>query len=162
MHTFRLMGPLLAALLFCTAIAGCASDTESAATGQHFGTPVDLNAPMSTVDMIQQLDALDGQTIVVEGRITQVCQNKGCWLALDNGTASPLRIDVARTEQDAYVFTVPTETHGWAVVQGVLGRMENEAAHGPARETDSPASNSLPVPDYHIVASGVYVFDMDT
>ena len=49
-----------------------------------------------------------------KGRITEVCQNKGCWLVLEDNGA------FARVFMSGHSFSVPKEAHSDAVVYGKL------------------------------------------
>ena len=87
-----------------------------------------------------------GERVSVEGTIHAVCQMKGCWLTLRSLNGEDLRVDVARTEEGAYAFTVPKDLSGRrAVVRGVLSEEEiSEAeAHHMAAEGGGPAALAL-------------------
>jgi len=84
-----------------------------------FGMDVPTNDAVPVKTLADQPAAHDGQTITVRGRITQVCQKKGCWLALDAGDARPVRVMVPRTDS-GYAFTVPIDAEGEATVQGTV------------------------------------------
>ena len=71
------------------------------------------DAALSTDALIADAEALDGQTVVVEGEVTKVCQMAGCWLTLVGADGQPVRINVPRDDADDYLFTFP---------QGVEGR----------------------------------------
>jgi hypothetical protein len=95
--------------------------------------------------------------VTVRGRISTVCQKKGCWLALDTGTAMPIRVLVPRTD-DGYEFTVPTTLAGQATVRGTLQTVdldtatqkhltEDGAAPARTREVQIAATGIRVVPD---------------
>ncbi len=75
-------------------------------------TPASLTADPS---------AYDGTVVRVEGTIAQVCRNKGCWLTLDNPTATPVRVEVPRDAEGGYAFTFPTDLPiSEAVIEGTV------------------------------------------
>ena len=86
---------------------------------QTFGEEVPTDEAVPVKTLADNPAAHDGRTVTLSGRITQVCQKKGCWLALDAGDARPVRVLVPRTDE-GYGFTVPTDASGEAVVTGTL------------------------------------------
>ena len=116
-----------------------------------------------------------GQTITVEGRITEVCQKKGCWLALDATPGRPVPIaswspSRARTQKKGcwlaldgdYTFTVPTDVSGArAVVQGQLKAATlspGTQRHLAEDAGESPTGEELaPQQELQIIASGVRI-----
>jgi hypothetical protein len=62
-----------------------------------------------------------GRAVKVEGTVVEVCQMKGCWVTLDAGDGTLVRVGVARTDAGDYAFTLPTDLSGRrVVVEGVL------------------------------------------
>ena len=107
---------------------GCQSESSSPdAPVQTYGASVDTASARAAAEVAAKPAALDGATVTVSGRISTVCQKKGCWLALDTGTAMPIRVLVPRTD-DGYEFTVPTTLAGQATVTGTLQTMELDEA----------------------------------
>jgi hypothetical protein len=116
--------------LFCIAVMANACQSESSApdaTVQTYGTSVDTASARAASEVAADPSGLEGATVTVSGRISTVCQKKGCWLALDTGTAMPIRVLVPRTD-DGYEFTVPTTLVGQATVTGTLQTVELDAA----------------------------------
>ena len=59
------------------------------------GKPLTLDAPMPVSQVLAKAESLTGQTVQVKGKVTEVCQMAGCWMALvEPGTTSLLRIKV--------------------------------------------------------------------
>ena len=87
---------------------------------QTFGATVDLSAAISVADLRGAPGRYDSTQVTVRGRISEVCQMKGCWLALDAGEARPVRVLVPRLDDGRYGFTVPTSAHGEAIVTGTV------------------------------------------
>ncbi len=83
-----------------------------------------------------------------------MCQKKGCWLALDTGTATPIRVLVPRTDE-GYEFTVPTTLTGQATVVGTLQTVTLDTATQEhlAEDGDAPADTQ----EMQIVATGIRV-----
>lgn len=51
----------------------------------------------------------DGTVVRVEGTVAEVCRMEGCWLTLENPTATPIRVVVPRDADGRYAFTFPTD-----------------------------------------------------
>jgi hypothetical protein len=85
------------------------------------------------------------------GRITEVCQAKGCWMMLeDDGQA-------ARVMFGDHAFSLPKDASGTAVVHGVLERKELTPAQVEHLAADSAKGIAAEPVEYRIVADGVRV-----
>lgn len=150
----------LAALLVLVAglvLGGCAQNNASpdAASPTTYGAAVDAGAALPVQRIAAAPAQFADQTLVLEGRVSAVCERKGCWLALATEAGrAPLRVEVARTGTGEYAFTVPTTTSGWATVQGrlVADAPPSHAGHGDGAE---PAPADVAPPSYHLIADGV-------
>lgn len=120
-------------LLVLTLLAGCAdADADPVPapeeTAQAEGDLLLIGDFSDDGDVISAADAsaraaeLDGQTVRVEGPVSAICQMAGCWLQLgDEAVAEPIRVNVPRDENGAYVFTFPQDVAGAeALVEGTL------------------------------------------
>jgi hypothetical protein len=59
------------------------------------GKPLTLDRAMPVSQVLAQAPELAGKTVQVKGKVTEVCQMMGCWMALvEPGTQSMLRIKV--------------------------------------------------------------------
>lgn len=118
-------------LLSVVALTACQTADESPTPGdgemapasqdarETYGETVMAERVLPVRTLLDSARALEGQEVVVKGRIAHVCQKKGCWLAMDAGDARPVRVLVPRTEE-GYGFTVPKDASGEAVVSGTL------------------------------------------
>ncbi|WP_223788417.1 DUF4920 domain-containing protein [Marinicella meishanensis] len=99
---------------------------------------------------LQQADVfLEGQHVIT-GRVTQVCQKKGCWMILAEGDA------FARVDFNDHAFLIPKDTLGEAAVYGRLVKKqlsEEQRAHY-AEE----GAGELPADSYELVADAVRIF----
>ncbi|MEP7363525.1 MAG: DUF4920 domain-containing protein [Acidobacteriota bacterium] len=84
------------------------------------GKPLTLDEPMQVSQVLAKANGLTGKTVQVKGKVTEVCQMMGCWMALvEPGTQSMLRIKV---NDGDIVF--PKESVGrMAVAEGELIKM---------------------------------------
>ena len=88
-------------------------DTVIAADAVTVGEPVGADLVLvSADDLATQADALDGQTVAVEGTVREVCQQKGCWLTLDNASGETIRVAVPKDADGEYLYTFPMDTAG--------------------------------------------------
>ena len=146
------------AALFCVAVmaGACQPEPSSApdATVQTYGASVDTASARAASEVAADPSKLEGTTVTVSGRISTVCQKKGCWLALDTGTAKPIRVLVPRTD-DGYEFTVPTTLAGQAMVTGTLQTVELDAATQKHLEQDGAAPAQAQ--EVQIAATGIRV-----
>lgn len=93
-----------------------ADSSAVAAGGNTFGAKIDENGVISMDSLIAMVAA--GQTdisgVKVKGKVNEVCQAKGCWMNLDKGDGSGMRV----TFKD-YAFFVPKDCGGKTAI--VLG-----------------------------------------
>jgi hypothetical protein len=150
------------AAFVCIAVSVGACQSESASapdtTVQTYGASVDTTSARAAGEVAAEPSALDGATVTVRGRISTVCQKKGCWLALETGTAMPIRVLMPRTD-DGYEFTVPTTLAGQATVTGTLKTAELDAATQKHLEADGAAPARAQ--EVQIAATGLRVVPDD-
>jgi hypothetical protein len=135
-----LLLPFVAFLLLAVASVSAATPARPVGdtTGvETFGGKITLD-PESSVGVGAAIDssALHGTTILVRGRIADVCQNKGCWLVVADG-GRQMRV----TFKD-YAFFVPKGSAGREVLlEGVVTASEisEEDARHYASESADPA-----------------------
>lgn len=101
------------ALVAMVAFAAC---SNSGKDSNQFGAKIDESGAISMDSLLAMVKA--GQTdingIKVVGKVNEVCQAKGCWLNLDKGDGTGMRV----TFKD-YGFFVPKDCGGkQAVVMG--------------------------------------------
>ena len=102
------------ALLFALSSALCF------AAEVKLGKPLTLDQSMPVSQVLSNADSLTGKTVQVTGKVTEVCQMMGCWMALvEPGAESMLRIKV---NDGDIVF--PKESVGkMATAEGELVKM---------------------------------------
>lgn len=140
----KLLPLILSLLLFLWA-----SSTLADQHGEKMpeGNPVGLSHAI-------QIAKSDPQKIT--GEITQVCQKKGCFMVLTDGS------DFARVTFKDYGFFVPMDSASKeAVVYGELTSktLSPERANHFAEDLGEKGTHTKPVTEYSIVASSVVIFD---
>lgn len=153
------MKSLFAALLALISVPLFAGDDASApmATerGSHvYGQAMPLGKPLAIGDALTSASAWTGRHGKFEGRVTQVCQKKGCWMILADG-------DRYARVFTGYAFLLPKDANGRAIVYGTLGeRTVDEAfvkhmAEDAGRDPDSVVGDQV---EYRIDASSIELF----
>lgn len=115
------------------------------AEGKVYGVrwPSDAEAPTSIADAAGKVESLKGKPQVYSGRITEVCQDMGCWMVLagDDGK-------FARVTMHDHSFGIPKESTGEALVYGTLTEKDvskKEADHLVADGAKAPANRELQI-----------------
>ncbi len=93
-----------------SALAGAAFPAAAASYGAPLPAGV---APVAINAALADADAHDDAPGVFSGRITEVCQNAGCWLVIERDGVS------ARVNTN-HVFVIPKDSQGEAIVAGTL------------------------------------------
>lgn len=119
-----------------------------AGDGTSYGKPLPEGTSMPISQAIAEFDAHAGKPARFAGRITQVCQAKGCWMTLEDGG------QIARVMFGDHAFSLPKDAVGHAEVHGVLSRKTLTPAQVKHMEDDSKGLPVSPV-EYRIVADGV-------
>lgn len=105
--------------LLAIAVAGPVSAAEPAT----FGAPMPAGEAIGIATAAADPAAYGREPRLFAGRITQVCQKKGCWVVLEQDGAS------ARVMAKDHGFAVPTDSRGPAVAYGVLEAEPISAEH---------------------------------
>lgn len=138
---------ILLSSLLLSAVALVAHAASPNIYGEAFADgPV---VPVSSA--IAQFDVHAGEPRLFSGRITQVCQAKGCWMMLEHDG------ETARVMFGKHAFFLPKDTRGSAVVHGVLERKELTAEQIEHFRRESDNGLAVQPTEYRIVADGVRV-----
>ena len=142
---------LLSSLLWLSTL----SAKDSAA--RTFGKPLSLKKALSLQEAHEQPAKYQNQKVLLEGRISDVCQMKGCWLILSDGECS------IRLKFEGYSFFVPKDSRGKKVraegklVQETLSQeMARHYAEEQSVKTD-PSKIKGPQPVVTLEATGVVI-----
>ncbi len=84
--------------------------------GETYGGSITMEKVTPLMALYEDPGAFSGQEILVSAKVTEVCQNMGCWLSLpvDNGEDQIIRFK-------DHAFVVPKDLAGKTVrVQGVF------------------------------------------
>jgi uncharacterized membrane protein YcgQ (UPF0703/DUF1980 family) len=146
-------------------LISCEQKTEMA-TAQKFGDKVTLEKSVSLTEIYANPDQYKNKEIRVEGTIKEVCQHKGCWLKLTDGTK-----ELTIRFKD-YGFFVPKDAAtSTVIVQGIFTiepdmhiEQESEAQaegkeHAEMQEEDEKTMKSAP---FSFTASAVEIYSDST
>jgi hypothetical protein len=102
-------------LVFVLMAALCAG-----AAVQQLGKPFAVSHPLTVSEVLNKPEERLGKPIQVRGKVTEVCQMKGCWMALVDDTGKSLRVKV-----NDGVIVIPKESVGkMAVAEGELKKIQ--------------------------------------
>jgi len=124
--------------------------------GEDFGAGITLSEISDLGDVVSDPAKYADTPVLLRGRISDVCQKKGCWLVLADG-AHQLRIRFAD-----YAFFVPKDCHGkQAYAEGRVETetlSEREARHYAAESTGGdPSAIRGPQEVVSFTATGVRI-----
>ncbi len=106
---------------------------------------------MGVAEAVNASGSLDGQSVAIEGRITRVCQKKGCWAVFTQDE------HIIRVMARDHAFAIPADYAGPARAFGVLERDELSAEHVEHLIAEDGADANLrddPV-EIRLIATGV-------
>ena len=97
------MKKIIFILALSTGIYSCGTKTEekspdaqqgdSIATAEFIGAKFEIGKPLAMTDLSQKIATDKGASgIVIEGKITEVCQKKGCWMNIEKGDGTTMMV----------------------------------------------------------------------
>jgi len=124
-----------------------------------FGKPLTIKKGLSLQDALRQPDKHQDQKVLLEGKISDVCQMKGCWLMLSDGQRA------IRIKFEGYSFFVPKDSRGKRVraegrlIQETLS--EDMARHYAAEQSTQSGLPEIKGPQRVVTfeAAGVAILD---
>lgn len=141
------------ALCLCGVAVAFADDTKQPG---HYGGEITLTEAYSVDDAIAQFARLKDQEILLAGKVTKVCQQKGCWMAFKS------RVGLVRVTFKDYGFFVSEELVGKEVLaQGQMFEetMSVSEARHYAKDAGMPKEQvekiTEPVREFRFVAAAV-------
>lgn len=116
-----------------------------------YGEPMPAGNATPISAAIADFDAHAGVPQRFSGRITEVCQAKGCWMMLeDDGRA-------VRVMFGEHNFYIPKNAAGNAIVYGVLSRKVLSPEAVAHLTEDGPDKIAAAPEEYRIVADGIEI-----
>lgn len=142
---------VLALVAACTAVAGAPSEIPP---GRDFGAGLTLREPVSLAEVVRSPERFEARPVLLHGRISDVCQRKGCWVVLRDGG------EQVRVRFHDYAFFLPTDVAGSeAFVEGLVKveELSQEDARHYASESVAGDPDSIDGPQREVgfTATGV-------
>ena len=106
----------------CIAILGIAALIALPLLAEEvkLGKPIAVKSATPIKDILSQPDKYLGKDVLIEGEITEVCQNMGCWINVKDASTS----EVIQVKVDDGVIVFPKDGAGKKVVaQGKLEKV---------------------------------------
>jgi len=157
------MKPPLARLVFLLAVllgSNPALAADPLPAGQDFGAGLTLSDPIPLTELLGDPERFEGRPVLVRGRVSDVCQKKGCWTILRDGEAH------VRVRFHDYGFFLPKDCSGEeALVEGLvkLELLSEAKARHYAEESRNGDPDAVRGPQREIgfVATGVRLVGRD-
>ena len=124
-----------------------------------FGKPLSVKKAVSLQEALAQPGKYQNQKVLLEGKISDVCQMKGCWLMLSDGERA------IRIKFENYSFFVPKDSRGKKLrAEGLLIQetlSEEMARHYAAEQSTKSDPSEIKGPQRVVIfeAAGVAILD---
>src|SRR5262245_43093686 len=139
------------------AIVSAAAAHLAAGAPESFGTGVSLKDTTPIDRLIARPADFEGKTVRVEGTISAVCTEMGCWMALAPDTAKDGSTLMIKVDDGVIVFPVSAKGKR-AAAQGVVQRVGGDhESHSAAAEHAKAQGKEAPVA-WQIKATGAVVY----
>lgn len=147
----------LAATSLLILAAACSSTRNDAVapSGEVYGKALPAGKPITAAALLQEPLKYNGQRVMLEGVVSDVCKVKGCWMVMSDGERK------MRVTFENYGFFVPKDCAGRSVrVEGSFAVKEISVADAKhyledAGRHEDAAKITEPVRELTLVASGV-------
>ncbi len=143
---------------------GCQS-TQRMDTYATYGAPTEPEGSVSLASAVAHADKGDESPLWVSAKISEVCQNRGCWMMLAD-ERHEVRVRFTASEQCTEGFLVPRNAAGrMAYARGVVkpGLIPQDLARHYAEEAGKPKEEVEkivgPQQAYTMVATSVWIAD---
>ncbi|MCG3118820.1 MAG: hypothetical protein ALAOOOJD_01095 [bacterium] len=150
----RISSSLIAVLLGATMLSG---QTPATKEWTAYGKKLTESKMVSVTEALKEVPR-DGKAVAIEGMISDVCTNKGCWLIMTDGAKQ------VRVQFEGYSFFVPWDAKGKKIkAQGVvkMKTIDEKAAKHWAEEQSNPEVKPESIKGdqnmYILTASGVVI-----
>lgn len=107
--------------VFTTACGQNPSPATTTPEGQNIGAPVTAQGAITYDELATRMAATDSLAVKVTGKVSEVCQTKGCWMVIVPD--QPGKPDMRVTFKD-YGFFMPKDIVGKRVVIDGFARVE--------------------------------------
>jgi hypothetical protein len=152
MFTARTASLILFALV--AAFESAAGASPPIPPGSDFGAGLTLSELTPLAEVVRAPEKFEARPVLLRGRISDVCQRKGCWVVLRDGG------EQVRVRFHDYSFFLPTDASGSeAFVEGIVKveELSQKAARHYAMESVAGDPDSIAGPQREVgfTATGV-------
>ena len=149
--------PMIAAVLLAgVTIAGIATVTAAGPTSYGKGVTIAQATPLA--DVMTKPSEFEGKTVRVEGYVTAVCQEMGCWLALAPTQAQNDKTLIIQVEHGVVVFPMSAKGQR-AAAEGIVQRVGSAESRAAAEEhAKQEGKSASDAGEWQIKATGALVY----
>lgn len=149
---------LFVLLAFSISLAAAAQDPQSAQKGVTYGagTTAENSIPVNELEKNLKEDKYQGK---ISGKVTEVCQEKGCWMKLEKSNGEKVMVKFKD-----YGFFMPKDIvgkevvlEGEAVVKEVSVKQQQHYAKDAGKKKNEIKKIKEPKKELQFVAAGVLV-----
>lgn len=122
-----------------------------------FGESFKVEEEIELINLMSEMENYDSVMAVVEAKVTEVCQSRGCWMKVELPNGESMRV----TFKD-YGFFMPKDLAGQTVkMQGIAKKEETDVetlkhfAEDAGKSEEEIAQITESKMDYKFIASGV-------
>ena len=153
---FEMTKRMLAAFIVLTLVV--AAGAARAAEGKSYGKGVTITQATPLADVMAKPSAFEGQTLRVEGYVTAVCEEMGCWLALAPTQAKSENSLIIQVEHGVVVFPMSAKGQR-AAAEGIVQRVGSAESRAAAEEhAKQEGKTAADAGQWQIKATGALLF----
>ena len=128
-----------------------------AAGAQVLGVAPSLKTPTSIKDVISRPTAYEGKTVRLDGIVTAVCQEMGCWMAVAESDAKDAPVLRLKVEHEGAI-KFPMSAKGKKVsAEGVFQSIGGDDAHGKEAAHEHAKTDAKASTQFQITATGAVI-----
>ena len=139
------------------AILAIAAGPAAAAAPENFGAGVSIKDTTPIERIIAKPSDFEGKTVRVEGTISAVCSEMGCWMALAPDAAKNGATMLIKVDDGVIVFPVSAKGKR-AAAQGVVQRVGGDHESHSAAAEHAKAQGKEAAAGWQIKATGAAVY----
>lgn len=149
---------VMTAALFALAIGTMAA--QEATQGQKFGAGVTLKDAVAIGDLYATPEKFTGKTVRIDGVITDVCTEMGCWMAIQSEQEKGLIVRI-KVDHDAGIVFPMTAKGKKVSAEGVfekIGAGDREGNEAAAEQKATGGKADAFGKSYQLKGLGAYVY----
>ena len=134
-------------------------------TSNHFGEKINADNAISYDNLLDKMEKIDSLDAKVTGKVTEVCQKKGCWISIASDTKGKQEMFVKFKD---YGFFMPKDISGRKVVMdGYAFKTTTSVeelqhyAEDAGKSKEEIAAITEPEEELQFLASGVILLEED-